>query len=63
VLDGQLQDPGVARIEGEELEEPPRASPIHGADVVEQVVRIKMRFVCWLGELLSAARMLNPPPE
>src|SRR5206468_9907418 len=38
VLDGQVQDPGVARIEGEELEEPPRTPPIHGGDVVEQVV-------------------------
>jgi len=38
VLDGQLQDPGVARIEGEELEEPPRTPPIRATDVVEHVV-------------------------
>jgi len=62
VLDGQLQDPGVARIEGEELEESPRAPPIHRADVVEQVVPDQDALRLLAREIVVRGEDVEPAP-
>src|SRR4029078_5565934 len=62
VLDGELQDPGVARIEGEELVEAPRASPAHGADVVEQVVLDEDAPRLPAGEVVVRGEDVEPAP-
>src|SRR5207245_9959998 len=55
-------DPGVARIEGEELEEPPRAPPVHGADVVEQVVLDQDPLGLLAGEIVVRGEDVEPAP-